>query len=251
MAGHNKWSSIKHRKGAQDKKRGKIFTKLIKEITVAARLGGGDPSGNPRLRLALQTARVNNMPRDNIQRAIKKGTGELEGVSFEEVTYEGYGPGGVALLVDAVTDNTNRTVMEVRTVFNKKGGNLGAQGSVAWMFDSKGSIVVPKESMDFDATFEAAVEAGAEDVTDNGEAWQILTERADLYVVSQALEAAEVPAEDGKLAKIPQNVVVLEDTSTAQKVLNLVEALEDLDDVQEVWGNFDFAPDVLRQLEEG
>ena len=222
MAGHNKWSSIKHRKGAQDKKRGKIFTKLIKEITVAARLGGGDPAANPRLRLALQTARVNNMPRDNIQRAIKKGTGELEGVSFEEATYEGYGPGGVALLVDAVTDNTNRTVMEVRTVFNKRGGNLGAQGSVAWMFDSKGSIVVPKDKMDFDTTFEAAVEAGAEDVTDNGEAWQILTERSDLYLVSQALEAAEVPTEDGKLAKIPQTVVVLDDASTAQKVLTLV-----------------------------
>ena len=251
MAGHNKWSSIKHRKGAQDKKRGKIFTKIIKEITVAARLGGGDPDGNPRLRLALQNARSSNMPRDNIERAVKKGTGELEGLSFEEVTYEGYGPGGVALLVEAVTDNTNRTVMEVRSIFNKRGGNLGAQGSVAWMFECKGSILVPKSQVDFDTIFEAAVEAGAEDVADAGDTWQVLTERTDLYQVSGALEQAGVPAEEGKLAQIPQNMVTLDSADAARKILALVDVLEENDDVQDVWGNFDMTDEVLQALEEG
>ncbi len=250
MSGHNKWSTIKHRKGAQDKKRGKLFTKIIKEITVAARTGGGDPTGNPRLRLALQNARVNNMPRDNIERAIKKGTGELEGVSFEEVTYEGYGPGGVALLIDAVTDNTNRTVMEVRTVFNKRGGNMGAQGSVAWMFECKGSVLIPKDTIDFDTIFEAAVEAGAEDVTDAGNSWQVLTERGDLYQVSQALDTAEIPTEESKLAQIPKNTVTLKDAAAARKILALVDALEDNDDVQDVWGNFDMTDEVIRALEE-
>jgi YebC/PmpR family DNA-binding regulatory protein len=251
MSGHNKWSTIKHRKGAQDKKRGKIFTKLIKEITVAARIGGGDPTGNPRLRLALQTARVNNMPRDNIQRAIKKGTGDLDGVNFEELVYEGYGPDGVALLVDTLTDNANRTVMEVRTVFNKRGGNLGTQGSVAWMFEQKGSILVSKTTADFDSLFEQAAEAGAEDVIDVGESWQILTARGDLYTVCQALETARVATEEAKLARVPQTLVTIDNAAAATKILALVDAVEDLDDVQDVWANFDLPDEVAAELEAG
>jgi YebC/PmpR family DNA-binding regulatory protein len=248
MAGHNKWSSIKHKKGAKDKKRAKIFTKLIKEITVAARMGGGDPGGNPRLRLALSTARTANMPRDNIERAIKKGTGELEGVNYEEVTYEGYGPSGVAILVQTLTDNTNRTVSEVRSTFSKRGGNLGAPGSVAWMFEEKGLITIPTESTDFETLFEAAVEAGAEDVQESGEQFEIVTDRTELYNVSTALEQAEIEAEEAKLAQIPTTTVELTETVLAQKILTLIEALEDLDDVQEVFANFDVSESVANDL---
>ena len=248
MSGHNKWSSIKHKKGAKDKKRAKIFTKLNKEITVAARMGGGDPGGNPRLRLALQNARSNNMPRDNIERAIKKGTGELEGVSYEELTYEGYGPSGVAILVQALTDNTNRTVSEVRSVFTKRGGSLGAPGSVAWMFEEKGLISVSAQTASFDAIFEAAVEAGAEDVQESGDTYQILTDRTELYNVSAALEESEINAQEARLAQIPSNVVECEDADMAQRILNLIDALEDLDDVQEVWANFDISDSVAEQL---
>ena len=250
MAGHNKWSSIKHRKGAQDKKRGKIFTRLIKEITVAARLGGGDPAGNPRLRTALLAARSANMPKDNIERAVKKGTGELEGVNYTEVTYEGYGPDGVAFMVDAVTDNTNRTVSEVRSTFSKHGGNLGAPGSVAWMFEQKGRVLVPSDAGDFDAVFELAVEAGAEDVHE-GELWTILSSREDLYTVSEALESAELKVEEAALARIPTNTVPIGSLDSARKVLRLVDILEDLDDVQTVWVNFDLSDEVLAALAEG
>ena len=250
MAGHNKWSSIKHKKGAKDKKRAKIFTKLIKEITVAARMGGGDPGGNPRLRLALTNARANNMPRDNIERAVKKGTGELEGVNYEELTYEGYGPSGVAILIQAVTDNTNRTVSEVRSALSKRGGNMGTPGSVAWMFEEKGLITVPAEAVDFDIIFEAAVEAGAEDVQEGGDHYQVVTDRTELYDVSAALEQAEIKSEEAKLAQIPTNTIELTELELTKKVLALIEALEDLDDVQDVWANFDVSESVAQALEE-
>ena len=249
MAGHNKWSSIKHKKGAKDKKRAKIFTKLIKEITVAARMGGGDPGGNPRLRLALTNARANNMPRDNIERAVKKGTGELEGVSYEEVTYEGYGPSGVAILIQTLTDNTNRTVSEVRSTLSKRGGNMGTPGSVAWMFEEKGLITVASEGNEFDTIFEAAVEAGAEDVQESGEHYEVVTDRTELYDVSTALEQAEITAEEAKLAQIPTNTVELTELELAKKILALIEALEDLDDVQDVWANFDVSDGVAQALE--
>ena len=233
MSGHNKWSTIKHRKGAQDKKRGKIFTRLIKEITVAARLGGGDPNGNPRLRTALTAARGANMPKDNIDRAIKKGTGELEGVTFEEVTYEGYGPDGIALLVDAVTDNTNRTVSEVRSAFSKRNGNMAAPGAVAWMFEQKGRIMVPKEKSTYDEVFEQALEAGAEDVLDEADGWIIMTGREDLYSVVGLLEGLLEVSEAG-LVQVPTNEVLVEDVASAEKIMRLVDAMEELDDVQTV-----------------
>jgi len=248
MSGHNKWSTIKHRKGAQDKKRGKIFTRLIKEITVAARLGGGDPNGNPRLRTALTAARGANMPKDNIDRAIKKGTGELEGVTFEEVTYEGYGPDGIALLVDAVTDNTNRTVSEVRSAFSKRNGNMAAPGAVAWMFEQKGRIMVPKEKSTYDEVFEQALEAGAEDVLDEADGWIIMTGREDLYSVVGLLEGLLEVSEAG-LVQVPTNEVLVEDVASAEKIMRLVDAMEELDDVQTVWGNFDFSDEVTASLE--
>ena len=250
MSGHNKWSTIKHRKGAQDAKRGKIFTRLIKEITVAARMGGGDPEGNPRLRSAVLAARNANMPNDNITRAIKKGTGELEGVSYEEITYEGYGPEGVALLVHTVTDNSNRTVSEVRSVFSKRNGKMAEQGAVAWMFEQKGRITVAKEDVTFERLFELALESGAEDVEDGGESWLVMTSREDLYRVSGELEAAGLEAAEAELARIPTTTIDLTELTAAQKVLRLVEALEECDDVQTVWGNFDISEDVAAQLEE-
>ena len=250
MSGHNKWSTIKHKKGAKDAKRAKVFTRLIKEITVAARMGGGDPGGNPRLRLAILAARGANMPGDNIERAIKKGTGELEGVSYEEISYEGYGPEGVALLVECVTDNTNRTVSEVRTIFNKRGGKLGEQGSVAWMFESKGKITVPRDSVDFDTLFEAAVEAGADDVEDGGDEWVVMTAREDLYAVESALGEAGVKVSEAVLTQVPSTMVELTTEAKASKVLRLVEALEESDDVQNVYANFDITDEVAQALAE-
>ena len=250
MSGHNKWSTIKHKKGAKDAKRAKVFTRLIKEITVAARMGGGDPGGNPRLRLAVQAARAANMPGDNIERAIKKGTGELEGVSYEEISYEGYGPEGVALLVECVTDNTNRTVSEVRSIFNKRGGKMGEPGSVAWMFESKGKITVPRDTIDFDALFEAAVEAGADDVEDGGEQWVVMTAREDLYAVEAALEQAGVKVDEAVLTQVPSTTVELTSADKAGKVMRLVDALEESDDVQNVYGNFDLTDEVAQALAE-
>ncbi len=249
MSGHNKWSTIKHRKGAQDAKRAKIFTRLIKELTVAARLGGGDPDGNPRLRSALLSARAANMPKDNIDRAIKKGTGELEGVNYEELTYEGYGPAGVALLVDVMTDNTNRTVAEVRSVFNKRGGNMGAPGSVAWMFEQRGEIRLDKALGDYDAMFELAIESGAEDVVDGGETWNIVTARNELYAVLGEIEALGHTAKESLLVQVPSTVVELKTPKAARKTLILVDMLEDCDDVQNVWGNFDIPDEVAAALE--
>src|SRR5213595_359569 len=210
MSGHSKWHSIKHKKGATDAKRGKLFTKFIKEITVAARTGGGDPDANARLRKAILDAKAGNMPNDTIERAIRRGTGEEEGVNYEEITYEGYGPGGVALLIEAVTDNRNRTVAEIRHLFSKNGGNLGESGSVGWMFDKKGYIVVDKAAKSEDELFEIAIEAGAEDVSDDGDVWEILTAPENFDAVNEAIKKSGVTPQAAELSMIPQNYIHLE-----------------------------------------
>lgn len=239
MSGHSKWHTIKHKKGALDAKRGKIFTKLIKEITVAARTGGsGDVDSNARLRKAVNDAKAQNMPNDTIDRAIKRGTGELEGAQYDEVTYEGYGPGGVAVMVEAMTDNRNRTVAEIRHIFSKNGGNLGESGSVAWMFDKKGYIVVDKAAKSEDELFEIAIEAGADDVNDDGEVWEILTAPENFETVTEAVKNAGVTPQSAEISMIPQNYIHLEG-SDANQMMKLYEALDDNDDVQKVSANFD------------
>ncbi len=238
MSGHSKWHSIKHKKGRADAKRGKAYTQVIKEITVAARLGGGDPSANPRLRLAVQKAKALNMPKDNIDRAIKKGTGELEGFNLEEVVYEGYGPGGVAVLFEATTDNKNRTVSELRHLFSKFGGNLSEAGSVAWMFQKKGYLVVKKEKIGEEDLLDVALEAGAEDVNDDGSNWEIFTPPESFEAVRQALESKKVPLAAEQISMIPQSNVKLSGKSAVQ-MLRLMEALEDHEDSTNVWANFD------------
>jgi len=238
MSGHNKWSTIKHKKGAADAKRGKIFTKLIKEITIAAKGGGGDPDGNPRLRTAMQNAKAANMPIDNVTRAIKKGTGELEGVNYEEIVYEGYGPAGVAVIVETMTDNKNRTVAAIRSIFSKAGGNLGENGCVGWMFDRKGQVIVKKDIASEEKLMDIVLEAGAEDVVDSGEVWEILTDTADLYSVTEALTKAEIAFEESSIARIPQNLTSVEG-KVAEKILKLMETLDDNDDVQNVYANYD------------
>ena len=248
MSGHSKWSTIKHKKAAQDAKRGKIFTKLIKEITVAARLGGGDPAANPRLRVAIEAAKAANMPKNNIERAIKKGTGELEGVSYEEVTYEGYGPGGVAVLVETITDNRQRTVAEVRHIFAKRGGNLGEPGSVAWIFEKKGLIVVEKDKVDEDTLMAAALEAEAEDITDAGSEWEIETSPEDLSKVKEALEDKGIEILSAKVTMVPSNIVKVEDEKKAQQLIALMNALEENDDVQNVYANFDIPDELLEKV---
>ncbi|RMH20737.1 MAG: YebC/PmpR family DNA-binding transcriptional regulator [Gemmatimonadetes bacterium] len=247
MAGHSKWAQIKRKKAANDAKRGAQFTKLIREITVAAREGGGNPDFNPRLRLAVDTAKAANMPADNIERAIKKGTGELEGVSYEEVAYEGYGPGGVALYIEALTDNQNRTVADVRHILGKHGGSLGTSGSVAWQFDRKGQIYVSAERYTEEAVFEAAIEAGAEDVEQSGDEFVVTTEVAAFHEVQQGLKAAGIEFERAELAWIPQNEVRVEGKD-AEKLVRLIEALEDSDDVQQVYSNADIDEAVLAAL---
>ncbi len=248
MSGHSKWSTIKHKKAAQDAKRGKIFTKLIKEITVAARLGGGDPAANPRLRAAIESAKAANMPKNNIERAIKKGTGELEGVSYEEVTYEGYGPGGVAVLVETITDNRQRTVAEVRHIFAKRGGNLGEPGSVAWIFEKKGLIVVEKDKVDEDTLMAAALEAEAEDISDAGSEWEIETSPEDLSRVKKALEDKGIEILSAKVTMVPSNIVKVEDEKKAQQLIALMNALEENDDVQNVYANFDIPDELLETV---
>ncbi len=248
MSGHSKWSTIKHKKAAQDAKRGKIFTKLIKEITVAARLGGGDPAANPRLRAAIESAKAANMPKNNIERAIKKGTGELEGVSYEEVTYEGYGPGGVAVLVETITDNRQRTVAEVRHIFAKRGGNLGEPGSVAWIFEKKGLIVVEKDKVDEDTLMAAALEAEAEDISDAGSEWEIETSPEDLSRVKKALEDKGIEILSAKVTMVPSNIVKVEDEKKAQQLIALMNALEENDDVQNVYANFDIPDELLEKV---
>jgi len=238
MAGHSKWKQIKHYKAAADAKRGALFTKLIREITMAAKQGGGDPAGNARLRVAIEAARAKSMPKDNIERAIKKGTGELAGETYSEVTYEGYAPGGVAVIVEAVTDNPNRTVAEVRHKFSRAGGNLGAANSVSWMFDRKGQILIDGAGVNEDTVIEAALEAGAEDVsTDEGQ-YVVTTDPASFHAVRSALEAKGLKIAEAELAMVPKNTVHVEGKD-ADAVLKLVESLEELDNVQKVWANFD------------
>ena len=238
MSGHSKWHSIKHKKAAADAKRGKAFTQVIKEITVAARLGGGDPNFNPRLRLVVDKAKSLNMPKENIDRAIKKGTGELEGYNLEEVTYEGYGPGGVAVLIEATTDNRNRTVSELRHLFSKYGGNLGEAGSVAWVFQKKGYLVVGRDKIGEEQLLEIALEAGAEDVNEDDGNWEILTPPEAFETVRQALESRKIPLAVEQLSMIPQSNVKLQGKSAVQ-MLRLMEVLEDHEDLQNVWANFD------------
>jgi YebC/PmpR family DNA-binding regulatory protein len=238
MAGHSKWKQIKHYKAATDAKRGALFTKLIREITMAAKIRGGDPSGNPRLRLAIDTARSASMPKENIERAIKKGTGELEGVEYHEVTYEGYGPGGVALLIDAVTDNPTRTVAEIRSKMSRLGGNLGTPNSVAWMFEKKGQISVAASSIEEDALMEAALDAGAEDVVREDDFFTVATNPADFHSVQEALKGKGVQIAEAELAMLPKNTVKVEGKE-AESLFKLLETVEELDDVQKVWANFD------------
>ena len=238
MAGHSKWKQIKHYKAAAEAKRGALFTKLIREITVAAKSGGGDPDGNPRLRTAIEAARAASMPKDNIERAIKKGTGELEGVSYSEITYEGFGPGGVAILVHTLTDNPTRTVADIRHKFSRLGGNLGASNSVAWMFERKGQIYVDATRFSEDAALEAALEAGAEDMKREGEQFIVTTDPTSLHQVKGALEAKGIAIQESEIANIPKNTVRVEG-KTAEQLLRLLEEVEDLDDVQKVAANFD------------
>lgn len=246
MSGHSKWSTIKRKKAKADAHRGKIFTKLIKEISIAARQGGGDPEGNPRLRTAMATARTANMPAANIEKAIKKGTGELPGMTIEEFSYEGYGPGGVAVLVQVATDNKNRITAEVRHLFTKHGGNLGESGCVGWLFDKKGLLSVSAGTCDEEQLMEIAIEAGAEDVRQAEDVFEIITDPHDFDAVKQALEGKEIPSELAEVTMIPQNTVKLEGKQAAQ-MLRLMEDLEDNDDVQNVYANFDIPDEVLQE----
>lgn len=239
MSGHSKWSTIKRKKAATDAKRGKAFTRLIKEVTVAARMGGGDPDGNPRLKTAIANAKGQNMPKDNIDRAIKKGTGDLDGVSFEEILYEGYAPGGVALMVETLTDNKNRTVSDVRYTFNKYNGSLGAANSVAYMFTRTGLITVPKEKADEEQLMDAALEAGAEDIKDEEDVFEVLTDISDLETVRQALEVAGIEAESAEMAWLPATNVAL-DEKIAVSLMKILDAFDEVDDVQNVWHNAEF-----------
>ncbi len=238
MSGHSKWSTIKHKKGAADKKRAKVFTKLIKEITVAARMGGGDASANPRLRRAIDSAKAQNMPKDNVDRAIKKGTGDMDGVNYEEIMYEGYGPGGVAVMVECLTDNKNRTIADVRYIFNKAGGNVGTDGCVAWMFDKKGVITISKEAADEDALMEVALEAGAEDIKDEGDSFDVLTSPEDFDAVKDAIDAAEITCEVAEISMVPQNTTEVSGKE-AEQMIRFMEALDDNDDVQNFYTNAD------------
>jgi YebC/PmpR family DNA-binding regulatory protein len=247
MAGHSKWKQIKHYKAATDAKRGALFTKLIREITMAAKLGGGDPGGNARLRLAIETARDNSMPKENIERAVKKGTGELEGADYQEVTYEGFGPGGVALLIDAVTDNPTRTVAEVRSKMSRGGGNIGTPNSVGWMFEKKGQIYVDATKYTEDALMEAALESGADDVQREDDRFVVSTSPTDFHAVQDALKAHGIAVVEAELAMVPKNTVKVEGKD-AESLLKLLDTIEDLDDVQKVWGNFDI--DVAEMAQE-
>lgn len=246
MAGHNKWSSIKHKKGAADAKRGKLFTKLGKEIVIAARQGGGDVEINPRLRTAVLTARSNNMPKDNIERAIKRGTGEIEGAVYEEITYEGYGQGGVAILIDCTTDNKNRTVAEVRHALSKYGGSMAESGSVAWNFEQKGFFMIPAEGKDEDEFMMEALEAGAEDVKLEDDFFEIYTAPSDFHTVMHNFEEAGYEPQESDLIKVPKTTVKADDV--AEKLVKLLAVLDDLDDTQKVWANFDISDEVMEKI---
>ncbi len=247
MAGHSKWAQIKHKKAKVDAQRGKIFTKLIREIMVAARMGGGDPDHNPRLRLAIDRAKSYNMPMENIERAIKKGTGELEGVKYENAIFEGYGPGGVAILVVALTDNKNRTTGEIRHLFSKHGGNLGSPGSVAWQFKERGFIVIDKAAADEDTVLEIALEAGAEDVVTGEDSYEVYTDPKEFENVKKAFEERGIPLSQAEITMFPQSTVKLGEKD-AEKVLKLINALEEHDDVQHVYANFDIPDEILQKV---
>ncbi|MBI5756356.1 MAG: YebC/PmpR family DNA-binding transcriptional regulator [Nitrospirae bacterium] len=247
MSGHSKWATTKHKKMAIDAKRGKIFTKVIKEITVAARTGGGDPDGNPRLRTAILKAKEANMPADNIKKAIQKGTGELPGVSYEEAIFEGYGPGGVAILTSIMTDNKNRTVPEIRYIFSRHGGNMGEAGCVSWMFDKKGYIVVEGGKVDEESLMSLIVEGGAEDMRKDGDNFEVITAPGDLESVKKSIEDAGIPVSVSEVTMLPQNYMELDDKSAVQ-ALKLIEALEDHDDVQNVYANFNLRDEVLEKM---
>ena len=244
MSGHSKWSSIKHKKGITDARRGKLFTKLIKEITVAARFGGGDPAANPRLRTAIQAAKNENMPKDNIERAIKKGTGELEGVNYEESIYEGYGPGGAAVYIESLTDNKNRAVADIRHILSKAGGNLGANGCVAWIFEKKGYIVVENDAVDEETLMEVAIDAGAEDVREDESNYEIITDPKEFEAVKAAIEAQSVPYIAAEITMLPQSTVNLQGKE-AEQMVTLMETLEDCDDVQKVYTNADIPEELV------
>jgi YebC/PmpR family DNA-binding regulatory protein len=248
MSGHSKWATIKHKKGATDAKRAKVFAKLIRQVEVAAREGGPDPDMNPTLRTMYQKARDSSVPLDTIEKAIKRATGGLEGVAYEQITYEGYAPGGVALLIEVLTDNRNRSGSDVRSAFTKRGGSMAEPGAVAWQFDRKGVLVVDG-SADEDELMLAAIDAGAEDIVKEGEVWRVTTGPTDLHAVRTAIEEAGLKVESGDLAMIAQNLVSVDDKGAAKKILDLIDTLEDLDDVQDVYGNFDIPDEVLAELE--
>jgi YebC/PmpR family DNA-binding regulatory protein len=248
MSGHSKWATIKHKKGATDAKRAKVFAKLIRQVEVAAREGGPDPDMNPSLRTMYQKARDSSVPLDTIEKAIKRATGGLEGVNYEQITYEGYAPGGVALLIEVLTDNRNRSGSDVRSTFTKRGGSMAEPGAVAWQFDRKGVLAVDG-SADEDELMLAAIDAGAEDIVNEGEVWRVTTDPHDLHKVRTAVEEAGFKVESGDLAMVAQNLVAIEDVGSAKKVLDLIDHLEDLDDVQDVYGNFDISDEILAQLD--
>lgn len=247
MSGHSKWSTIKHKKAAKDAKRGKLFTKLIKEITVAARMGGGDINANPRLRTAVMTARAQSMPGENIDRAIKKGTGELEGVTYEEIQYEGYGPGGAAIIAQVLTDNKNRTVSEIRRLFTKHGGNLGETGCVGWMFDKKGLITVEKSQTDEDRLLGIVLDAGAEDVRDEDEFFEVVTQPEDFHAVKDRLDHEKIAVASAQVTLTPKNTVDV-DAKNVEQILKLTEELEDHDDVQNVSANFNIPAELMEKV---
>lgn len=249
MAGHSKWANIKHKKGAADAKRAKVFGKLIKEIAVAARIGGGDINANPRLRLAIDKAKAESMPKDNIERAVKRGTGEIEGATIEEVSYEGYGPAGVAVMVDCTTDNKNRTVAEIRNIFAKRGGNMGEHGSVAWMFEKKGQIRIDANSISEEELFDKAIEAGADDIQKEDEFFVVSTTFTGFIAVSEALSQQGIAIKESGIEMVPKNNVKVETEDDVQKVLALMDSLEESDDVQNVWANFDIDDALLEKLE--
>ncbi|HEX2849705.1 MAG TPA: YebC/PmpR family DNA-binding transcriptional regulator [Acidimicrobiales bacterium] len=248
MSGHSKWATIKHKKGAQDKARGKLFAKLIRQVEVAAREGGGDPESNPTLRTMFQKARSASVPMDTIEKAIKRGTGELEGVRYESVSYEGYAPAGVAVIVECLTDNRNRTGSDVRSVFTKNGGSMAEPGAVAWQFERKGVVVLPKK-LGEDDLMEVALEAGAEDLQDQGDSWQLTSAPTDFHQLRTALEGAGISYDSADLMLLPTTTVPLETEGDARKVLKVLDALEDLDDVQNVYANFDIPDQVLTAIE--
>ncbi len=248
MSGHSKWATIKHKKGATDAKRAKVFAKLIRQVEVAAREGGPDPEMNPSLRTMYQKARDNSVPLDTIEKAIKRATGGLDGVSYEQITYEGYAPGGVALLIEVLTDNRNRSGSDVRSTFTKRGGSIAEPGAVAWQFDRKGSLLVDGGVAEDDLML-AAIDAGAEDIVREGEAWRVTTGPTDLHAVRTAIEDADMKVIEGDLTMVAQNLVPLEDVSSARKVLDLIDTLDDIDDVQAVFGNFDISDEIIAQLD--